>query len=109
MLRVRVADSWGTGGIRPKLCVTPPEGDRSCSRLSFPHAVAVASRRFRANTRGRMRLELRVRDRRLKATEIAVGVADNQSRRALPVILMTGDSMMQGIDGFLADDLGDSA
>jgi lysophospholipase L1-like esterase len=107
-LRIRVADSWGIGGIRPTLCVTLPGGARRCSVIAFPRAVAVASRRVRANARGRVRLELRVRDRRVGNAAVAVGVGVER-QAALPKVLSTGDSMMQGIDGFLADDLGDGA
>ncbi len=109
MLRVRVADSWGIGEVRPDLCVTPPGGERRCSPLPFARAVAVASRGFRAHTRGRVRVELRVRDRRVRSATIAVGVRGARPAAAAPAILATGDSMMQGIDGFLADDLGDVA
>ena len=110
LLRVRVADSWEIGGIRPLLCITPPGGRRSCERLRFPRAVAVASRRYRANTRGRVLVEVRVRDRRVRSTTIAVGLGGGGPASALRrSILATGDSMMQGIDGFLADDLGEAA
>lgn len=109
MLRVRVADSWGIGGIRPDLCVTSPRGARQCSPITFPRAVSVASRRFRAHTEGRVRVELRIRDRSVRSTAVAVGVDGARATSAPPTVLATGDSMMQGIDGFLADDLGDAA
>jgi len=109
MLHVRVADTWGIGEVRPDLCVTPAGGERRCSPLAFPRAVAIASRRFRANTRGRVKIELRIRDRRVRSATIAVGVQSARPVEAAPLVLATGDSMMQGIDGFLADDLGDAA
>jgi hypothetical protein len=109
LLRVRVSDTWGIGGIRPLLCVTSPEGRRSCDRIGFARAVSVASRRFRAHTRGRVLVEVRVRDRRVRSTTIAVGIDGGRATREPPTVVATGDSMMQGIDGFLADEMSDRA
>ncbi len=109
MIDMRVVDRWGIGGIRPDLCVTAPGGSRRCSQLRFARAVTVAARRLRANTRGTVRVELRVRDRRVRSAAVTVGGGALAKPRALPVVLATGDSMMQGIDGFLADELADSA
>jgi hypothetical protein len=108
-LALRVVDRWGIGGIRTELCVTPPRDRRHCSTLAFPRAVGVASRRFRARVRGRLRVELRVRGQRVRTAAVAVGVASAREAKPPPLVLATGDSMMQGIDGFLADDLGDAA
>ena len=58
---------------------------------------------------GRVRVELRIRDRRVRSTAVAVGVDGARATSAPPTVVATGDSMMQGIDGFLADDLGDAA
>lgn len=109
LLRVRVNDSWGIGNIRPLLCVTSPTGKRSCERIGFARAVAVASRRFRPRTRGRLLVEVRVRDRRVRSTTIDVGVDGAARRREPHTVLATGDSLMQGIDSFLADELADTA
>ena len=105
--RLRIVDSWGIGGARAKLCISSPGRDRRCSPLQFPRAVGVASRRMRPHTRGRLGIELRIAGHRVR-TAVAVGAGSAGTRRALPTILATGDSMMQGIDGFLADDLGDA-
>jgi lysophospholipase L1-like esterase len=105
-LRVRVVDSWGIGGIRPRLCITAPRGERRCSPLAFPPAVRAASRRLRVHTRGRLRVELRIRGHRVRA-DVFVGAGGAGARRRVPTVLATGDSMMQGIDGFLGDELGD--
>ena len=109
LLRVRVADTWAIGGIRPRLCVTPPSGLRRCSTIAFPRAVAVVRQRVRAGTRGRLRVELRIHDRRVRSAVVAVGVAGPRATAAPPIVLATGDSMIQGTDGFLADELGDAA
>jgi hypothetical protein len=105
---VRVVDRWGIGGIRPELCIAGAHDRPHCRTLAFPRAVTVASRRFRATTRGRWRVELRVRRYRVR-TSVAVGGVGS-ARPAPPApVLATGDSTMQGIDSFLADELGDAA
>jgi len=103
--RVRVVDTWGIGGIRAQLCITPPGAKRSCRTLAFAPAVSVASRRFRASERGRWRVELRIREHRIRAS-VAVGGRAPVARN-LPTLLATGDSTMQGVDNFLADELGE--
>ncbi len=108
LARVRVLDRWNIGGIRPRLCITAPGGERTCRTVAFARAVAVATRRFRARTRGRWRVELRVRDHRLRRY-VAVGGATKARTVSLPSVLATGDSTMQGIDGFLSDELVDDA
>ena len=105
--RVRIADRWGIGGIRPKLCVTSPRARRSCRIVNLA-ALKPAIRHFRATTRGRWRVELTAPGARVRET-VAVGVPPLAPRRALPTILATGDSTMQGIESFLGDDLGGEA
>ena len=101
---------WGIGGIRPQLCVTPPGGARRCSTLAFPRAVAVASRRFRArHPRSRAGRAARARPPRAQRRPSPSASTACRAAAAPPIVLATGDSMMQGIDGFLADELGDAA
>jgi lysophospholipase L1-like esterase len=105
--RIRITDRWAIGGIRPRLCITAPHAKPACRTVAFPRAVSVASRRFRASSRGRWRVELRVGEHRVRT---AVAVGDGAAAApTLPTLLATGDSTMQGIDNFLADDLGDTA
>jgi hypothetical protein len=106
--RIRVLDRWALGGIRPQLCITPPRGERACRKLVFPRAVSVAAHRMRASTRGRWRVELRVRGHRVR-TFVAVGGGTRASDVTPPTVLATGDSTMQGIDSFLTDELGEAA
>jgi hypothetical protein len=102
--RVRVVDRWGIGGIRPELCIGPASARPRCKTLAFPAAVTVASRRFQASERGRWRVELRVRRERVRAA-FDVGGEGGPAQKPLPIVLATGDSTMQGIDSFLADEL----
>jgi hypothetical protein len=108
LARVRISDRWNIGGIRPKLCVTPPGDRRTCKTVAFARAVAVATRRLRLEKRGRWRVELRVRDHRVRRY-VAVGGDTKVRTVTLPTVLATGDSTMQGIDGFLSDELADDA
>ena len=103
---IRVADRWGNGGVTPQLCITPPHGTRDCAPLRLRRAITVATRSFRATTRGRWRVELRIRGHRVRR---AVAVGAGASSVPPPTVLATGDSIMQGIDSFLADELGDEA
>lgn len=104
---VRVMDRWGNGAISPKLCVTPPSQRRSCRSLRFRSAVTIVSRRFRASKRGSWRVELRIGSSRTRAK---VGVGKGAKKvKALPRVVVTGDSMMLGVDSFLTDELAGDA
>ncbi len=100
---VRVADRWGIGGVEPELCIGPVGGPSRCKTLAFPKAVTLASRRFQATERGRWRVELRVAGKRLR-TAVVVGEGGAE-QKPLPIVFAGGDSTMQGIDTFLADEL----
>jgi lysophospholipase L1-like esterase len=104
---IRVVDRWGNGGVSPQLCIAAPHGSRACRRLRLRRAVTVVTRRVRVTTPGRWRVELRIGAHRVRRS-IAVGVASTATA-APPKVLATGDSMMQGIDSFLADELGAAA
>jgi len=104
--RIRIVDRWGLGDVRPMLCVAPPRGDRRCHTVGLQRAVALRTRRFRASSDGRWRIELRIGAHRLRR---AVTVGRGPATPPPPVLLATGDSTMQGIDNFLADELGDDA
>ena len=102
--RISVIDRWGNGDVTPQLCITPPRARRACDKVRLRRAVSTATHRFRARSTGRWRVELRFRGHRLRRS-IAVG-AGVGATKAPPVVLATGDSTMQGIDTFLADELG---
>jgi len=105
--RVRVVDRWNNGDIALQLCLRAPGRRFACDRLKFPRAVAVVTHRFRPRTRGRWRAELRLRGHVTKRS-FAVGRRALRSKPPLTV-LATGDSSMQGLDSYLADELGDDA
>ncbi len=104
--RVRVVDGWGIGDFKPRLCIAPPRGDKICSPIGFKKAVTIRTRRFRAEMEGRWRIELRVDDKHRVRRTVTVG--GGAAAKPPPVVLATGDSTMQGVDNFLADELGDA-
>jgi hypothetical protein len=100
---VRVTDRWGNGAITPTLCVTPPARRKSCRELKFPKAIAIATRKFRADKRGAWKVDLRIQRSHTRTT---VGVGERSAgAKAEPALLATGDSMMYGIDSSLVDEL----
>jgi hypothetical protein len=105
--RIRIVDRWGIGGIATTLCVAPPRGRLACRGVAFGAAARAATQRLRMASSGRWRVELRVRGHRVRGA-IAVGVRAAPLPKP-PTLLATGDSTMQGVESFLADDLGDAA
>ncbi len=106
---LHLVDTWRLGGITTRLCVTAPGGRRHCSTVRLRAAIDTATRRLRADRRGRWRVDLQVAGFHVRRT-IAVGVGGaGVAARRPPVVLATGDSTMQGVDVSLADDLGASA
>jgi hypothetical protein len=106
-VRVRIVDRWGIGGIHPELCIAAPRARRTCRTVAFARGVAIATRRFRPLAAGRWQIQLRVRGHPLRAA-VAVGGGGGRAP-APPTLVATGDSTMQGVDSFLADELGDGA
>jgi lysophospholipase L1-like esterase len=106
--RVRIRDSWGVGGVRTKLCVTRPGGRAACRTVVFDDAK-VRTRSFRMTKRGRWRVELRVPGDNRTRYSIAVGVPAIARKAPPPTLLATGDSTMDGLNSFLADELGGDA
>ena len=97
-------DRWRIGGLRLRLCLTRPGGDRRCRALRIQRDRARVTTRFRANRKGRWRIELSAPGLSV-SRQLSVGgrPAGGSPHTTRPSILVTGDSLMQGIDSFLAD------
>ncbi|MBA3748775.1 MAG: DUF459 domain-containing protein, partial [Solirubrobacterales bacterium] len=106
VVRVRIADRWAIGAITPSLCITAPGKRRECRQAKLATGIAVAGRRFRVTTRGRWRVQLRLRNRSVASAVVVAG--EGAVAKAPPTLLATGDSTMQGLDAFLGDELGDA-
>jgi len=107
LARLRLVDHWGTGGIATRLCITPPGERAGCRTVRFAKAARLATRRLRPQVRGGWRVELRVGTYRV-ATIVSVGVRA-AAPTPPPTVLATGDSTMQSLDSYIADELGDDA
>jgi len=109
-VRVLVRDRWRVGGVRGRLCTTPPGGPARCRKLSIPAGGTRVTRELRPRLTGQWRVELRARAQRIRRL-LSVGA---RARRRLPLdarptILVTGDSLIQNIDALLGDRLGRGA
>jgi lysophospholipase L1-like esterase len=101
---VGIVDRWQLGGTAVALCLRPPHGRRHCRRVTLPILVTAARVPIRPRRRGDWQVQLRIgpfsqRER------FAVGVTPVPVR-AVPTVLVTGDSTAGGVDSALADDLG---
>jgi hypothetical protein len=105
--RIRVVDRWNNGDIDVQLCIRRPGDKYQCSDVRFARAVTVMTHRFRPQESGRWSAELRQRGHTTHRS-IAVGGREIKAK-PLPTVLATGDSSMQGIDSYLADELGNEA
>ena len=110
-VRVTVRDRWRIGDLRLRLCVDAPgPGGRGCRPLNLARDRASVSTRFRAGRRGRWRTALHGPGIRVPGA-VTVGEPTPGGPRDgdVPRVLVAGDSMMQGLDGFLSDRLGSRA
>lgn len=106
-VKVRVYDRWGNGRITPRLCVISPARRASCRRLTFPNAVTIATRTFRATREGTWKVELRLGSMRLRRS-IEVD-PQHVAAASGSTVVATGDSLMLGLDRFLGDELAGTA
>jgi lysophospholipase L1-like esterase len=100
---LRVRDTWRLGGVRARVCASRAGGKAICRPVSIARGAGVAERSVRPGRRGVWRFEVRL-GRHRSAVRVGVGVA-GPPRRTRPLVLATGDSTIQGIDGNLADRL----
>lgn len=105
---IGVTDRWQRGDFRTRVCLRSPAAKRTCRDVTFAPGVDFAEARFRLRRRGRWRVELQVRDFRIRDT-IAVGMRKPAPRKELPTVLATGDSTMLSVGAALSDELGDAA
>jgi lysophospholipase L1-like esterase len=105
---VRVRDRFHLGGLATTLCVRGPRAVRRCHTLRLAPGRATTASRFRVNRRGHWSVSLTTPQQRLR-TVVSVGVRPPASLPALPVVLTTGDSLMESVDALLGDRLIDRA
>jgi len=107
-VRVRVRDRFHLGGIAATLCLRAPRAARRCHVLRLARGRTTAAYRFRVHRRGHWSVSLATPHQRLH-TVVSVGVRPPARLPALPVVLTTGDSLMESVDAVLGDRLTDRA
>lgn len=104
LLRVAVSDRFQLG-TAATACAIPDGGKKVCKDLQLPAGDQAAAVHFR--TAGDAVTKVRVRsDGRVVERVLTVGDAKRpKGTTGLPSLIVTGDSLVQGIDAFLADRL----
>ena len=106
---VAIEDGWRLGDAKPRLCIARPGARARCRVQALLPGQARRTYRFTPRQIGTWKVRLRAGGAR-PLRELRVGAAGTKVRSApRPVVLTTGDSTIQGVDGFLADQLGASA
>lgn len=106
VLRIRLSDSWRTGATAGRLCLRSPRGRTTCSTLAIPAGRASATRRIRLGAKGRWALTARAPGQHLRRAVYVGRPAPRAPAADRPRLLVTGDSLMAGVDAFIGDRLG---
>ena len=104
LVGVRISDRFKLGGVQARLCVRPPRSASTCSTQSIPTGQKQVAFAFRARRRGRYRVTVRAPEQQLEAV-VAAGVPARPEDDPRPLVLATGDSMMQNVGAVLSDSL----
>ncbi|HEX6390886.1 MAG TPA: GDSL-type esterase/lipase family protein [Solirubrobacteraceae bacterium] len=100
---ITLKDRWQSGDVTVRLCIARTGAERRCSRVTFkPGEKTVSFTRNAGNRVALLDLDLIVAGSH-RHHKVGVGRAAPAAPR--PVALVTGDSMMQGIDTILAEKL----
>ena len=105
---VHVRDRFQLGGLAMTLCVRPPRAARRCRTLRLARGRTTTAYRFRVQRRGHWSVSVATPHQRLR-TVVSVGVRPPARLPVLPVVLTTGDSLMESVDALLGDRLADRA
>ena len=104
-VRTTLRDTWATGAIEPQVCASAPGARTRCRTLTLRPGTERASTTMRLRRRGEWTFSAAL-DRYVTERRVGVGLTPATRRRApLPRVLATGDSTIDGIDGYLADAL----
>lgn len=106
-VRMVVRDQFGIGDLSLRLCKIEAGDRQRCRNLRMATDQVRLETRFRLHREGRARIVLTGRGMRV-SRPVAVGrsAPDGRGEGRRARILAAGDSLMQGVDGFLADRLG---
>jgi lysophospholipase L1-like esterase len=98
-LRFRITDGWRLGGVAAQVCVAPRGLALVCHTVTFAPGVTSVDRTFALARPGAWHGALRIRGATVRVLD------GTEARDERPVLLATGDSTIQGIDGVLSDRL----
>ena len=104
-LPVAVRDRWELGGAPARLCALPPGRRARCHRFRLPGDGQRFRTSFTPRSPGRWRIELRSLGLRVVRTVNVSRSPQRRTRKRLPLVLVTGDSMMQSLDFILSERL----
>ncbi len=103
-VRVVVRDRWRAGEASATLCHRAPGAGRRCRTLRLGAGGRAATFVYGMHRKGHWEVELRSSHQRLRRT-VSVDVPPVEEAPRLPVVLTTGDSLMQSVDARLGDQL----
>ncbi len=105
LLPVTVFDRFTLGGTTATVCAGRQGAKARCKTIALTEAAPEATARFRVGTDAVWRVRVRHAAGRIERI-LTVGKAKRPAEAAgLPALLVTGDSLTQGIDAFLSDRL----
>jgi hypothetical protein len=104
-VRVKLRDTWTLGDVDAEVCRRPPGDDVTCDAVALEPGQARAVSTFVPRQRARWTVTVVAGLQRV-VRPLSVGVKPRPADlRILPQVLATGDSLMQGLDDILDDDL----
>ena len=105
LLPVTVLDRFTLGGTTATVCAGRQGAKARCKTIALTEAAPEATARFRVGTDAVWRVRVRHAAGRIERI-LTVGKAKRPAEAAgLPALLITGDSLIQGVDAFLSDRL----
>lgn len=105
VLPVTVVDRFELGGVRARVCAACRGGAERCEAVELTAAAPAAVARFRAGGDAVWRVRVEHAAGTIRRI-LTVGSARRPGDApGLPALLVTGDSLIQGVDAFLGDRL----
>jgi lysophospholipase L1-like esterase len=106
-VEVTLKDRWQLGDLRMRLCITRPKTPRACKVVVLaPGEKSATVTRNAGPKTGLIDLDLVVaKAHQHQRVGVGMAVPKEKAGGKLPVALVTGDSMMEGIDSILAQQL----
>ncbi len=105
VLAVAVQDRFTLGDVRATVCAAKQGAAKRCRSVEIPRGAPIATARFRVGGNAVWRVSVKHQAGTIQRV-LTVGRARRPADAAgLPRLLVTGDSLIQGVDAFLGDRL----